>query len=71
MTDGMDFLKMTDEELAQQFNYWKKTAEKRMKIFATEHYGTELEEKTYRDYQLADRNAQNAYLEINKRETSS
>lgn len=62
----LDFSKMTDKELVQEFGYWKETAKHRMKIFA-EYYGTDLEDRTYKDWQVADINAQAACIEMNER----
>lgn len=62
----LDFSKMTDKELMQKFNYWKETAEHRMRAFATKYQGTASEDKAWKDYQLADTNAQSTYLEMNE-----
>lgn len=62
----LDFSKMTDKELVQEFGYWKETAKHRMNIFA-KYYGTDLENRTYKDWQVADTNAQAACIEMNER----
>lgn len=61
MTEQLDFTKMTDKELLQEFNYWVRIAKYRMEVFR-DYLGTELEDRTYKDYQKADQNAQTAYL---------
>lgn len=62
----LDFSKMTNEKLIQEFGYWRKITEHRMKVFVN-CQNTDLENRIYKDWQVADYNAQAAYLEMNER----
>lgn len=54
----------------REFDYWKEVATRRMDLFARKYHGTEFQDRTWKDYQLADKNAQAVYLEMSDRELS-